>query len=235
MLVLSKMNWDVNLVIALDYLEPLQSLWPRAETVTTETATAAVADDSNELKECSVLCCRFSQSAKFRAEFSPQTLALAVWHKSIPPDISTMLGVSHEMLDQCTKRMFGGATITTTTPTVSPFKVAVLLDSTSTPKSSRVPLRDSNIEAGLTNIRRRLTSLTNSISEDKENNDSAIGLMNTSARSSTNSSPNESKGSKGSKGSSTQSSPDSGAACKSPDIAELDQLLHSTHISPSNK
>ena len=86
MLVLSKMNWDVNLVIALDYLEPLQSLWPKA--------------DSNELKECSVLCCSNSQSATFRANFSPRTVALTVWHKPIPPEILTYLQVSPENLDQ---------------------------------------------------------------------------------------------------------------------------------------
>ena len=50
------------------------------------------------------------------------------------------------------------------------------MESSSTPKSSRVPLRD-NIE--VINIRRRLTSLNTSCNitaeENKENNDSAIG------------------------------------------------------------
>ena len=86
MLVLSKLNWDVNLVIALDYLEPvLQSLWPQAET-----------SDSNELKECSVLCCRASQSATFRSHFSPKTVALSVWHKPISKEILALLEVSQE-------------------------------------------------------------------------------------------------------------------------------------------
>ena len=57
---------------------------------------------------------------------------------------------------------------------MSPFKV----ESSSTPKSSRIPLRDNSIE--VINIRRRLTSLNTSTNiinteENKENNDSAIG------------------------------------------------------------
>ena len=92
MLVLSKLNWDVNLVIALDYLEPvLQSLWPQAESTTLSTTT-----DSNELKECSVLCCRASQSATFRSHFSPKTVALSVWHKPISKEILAWLEVSQE-------------------------------------------------------------------------------------------------------------------------------------------
>jgi len=214
MLVLSKLNWDVNLVIALDYLEPvLQSLWPQAETTTTSS-------DSNELKECSVLCCRASQSATFRSHFSPKTVALSVWHKPISKEILAWLEVSQENIDQCTKALFP------LTPTVSPFKV----ESSSTPKSSRLPLRD-NIE--VINIRRRLTSLNTSYNitaeDNKENNDSAIGgILNTTCSSSGASPTGSSKGS--SKGSSTQSSPDSGAACKSPDIAELDKQLESTQI-----
>ena len=94
MLVLSKLNWDVNLVIALDYLEPvLQSLWPQAESTTLSTTT-----DSNELKECSVLCCRASQSATFRSHFSPKTVALSVWHKPISKEILAWLEVSQEKI-----------------------------------------------------------------------------------------------------------------------------------------
>lgn len=218
MLVLSKLNWDVNLVIALDYLEPvLQSLWPQAESTTLSTTT-----DSNELKECSVLCCRASQSATFRSHFSPKTVALSVWHKPISKEILAWLEVSQEKIDQCTKALFP------LTPTVSPFKV----ESSSTPKSSRIPLRDNSIE--VINIRRRLTSLNTSTNiinteENKENNDSAIGgILNTTCSSSGASPTGSSKGS--SKGSSIQSSPDSGAACKSPDIAELDKQLELTHI-----
>ena len=93
MLVLSKLNWDVNLVIALDYLEPvLQSLWPQAET------TSTTSSDSNELKECSVLCCRASQSATFRSHFSPKTVALSVWHKPISKEILAWLEVSQEII-----------------------------------------------------------------------------------------------------------------------------------------
>ena len=52
------------------------------------------------------------------------------------------------------------------------------MESSSTPKSSRIPLRDNSIE--VINIRRRLTSLNTSTNiinteENKENNDSAIG------------------------------------------------------------
>ena len=209
MLILSKLDWDVNLVIALDYLEPLQSLWPKAKT------------DSNELKECSVLCCRASQCANFRAKFSAKIVALSVWNKPVPEAILTHMQVSKEQWEECKKAMHPlGTPPLGGTPSVSPFKV----ESTSTPKSSRVPLRD-NIE--VTNIRRRLSSLNTSTGENKENNDSAIGLMNT-----THSSPTNSGSSLGSKTSSTQSSPDSGAACKSPDIAELDQQLQATKLSP---
>ena len=61
---------------------------------------------------------------------------------------------------------------------MSPFKV----ESSSTPKSSRIPLRDNSIE--VINIRRRLTSLNTSTNiinteENKENNDSAIGKRKT--------------------------------------------------------
>ena len=115
---------------------------------------------------------------------------------------------------------------------MSPFKA----ESTSTPKSSRVPFRDSNIEVN--NIRRRLASPNTSVAsteDNKENNDSAIGLMNTTNNSSPTGTSSLRSGTSSSKGSSTQSSPDSGAACKSPDIAELDQQLQSTHISSLNE
>ena len=64
---------------------------------------------------------------------------------------------------------------------MSPFKV----ESSSTPKSSRIPLRDNSIE--VINIRRRLTSLNTSTNiinteENKENNDSAIGKRKNSSQ-----------------------------------------------------
>ena len=61
---LSKLDWDVNLVVALDYLEPLDSLLnPQAE--------------SNELEKSGELICSLARYATFRAIYSPQVMALA--------------------------------------------------------------------------------------------------------------------------------------------------------------
>ena len=145
---LSKLDWDVNLVVALDYLEPLNSLLnPQAE--------------SNELeKSKSLICTLSSRYATFRALYPPKVIALAsLGHFDTYPDTVKVLKIQPELLKSCVQAF------QLKTPLTSPFKA----ESTSTPK--RNPLRDRNEIQPILEARRRLSSL-----EDKENNDSAILL-----------------------------------------------------------
>lgn len=199
MLVLSKLEWEVNLVIALDYLEPLNSLLTMPKAVT------------NESKN--LICTLSSRYTTFRAIYSARTVALAALNVSQKNILSLFQQLDETLLSQC-KTHFQMHKTPPNSQQLSPFKV----ESSSTPKSSRTPLKDSH-NLIKQNTRRRLTSL-NTTNEDimKENNDSAIGLLSTSAES-----PPSSKVS------SQHSSPDSGAS--SGTSPPLHKLLESTHIS----
>ena len=238
MLVLSKLDWDVNFVIALDYLEPLNSLLS-----TSENLPQASAMETNELKN--LICTLSKRYTTFRAIYTARIVACSALNLLEKPEILETMKLTLEsdksLLRQCYKQEFDNYSLPLCkTPPLSnnqlsPFKA----ESTSTPKSSRTPLRDNNnVNVNLesvntvntTPIRRRLTSLCSG-EESKENNDSGFGLLlSTSIGSKT---PNSSKNS--SKTSSKQSSPDSGASSgTSPktnkDVQELDKLLESTHI-----
>ena len=238
MLVLSKLDWDVNFVIALDYLEPLNSLLS-----TSENLPQASAMETNELKN--LICTLSKRYTTFRAIYTARIVACSALNLLEKPEILETMKLTLEndksLLRQCYKQEFNNYSLPLCkTPPLSnnqlsPFKA----ESTSTPKSSRTPLRDNNNvnvnsetvnTVSTTPIRRRLTSLCSG-EESKENNDSGFGLLlSTSIGSKT---PNSSKNS--SKTSSKQSSPDSGASSgTSPktnkDVQELDKLLESTHI-----
>ena len=234
MLVLSKLDWDVNFVIALDYLEPLNSLLS-----TSENLPQASAMETNELKN--LICTLSKRYTTFRAIYTARIVACSALNLMEKPEILETLKLTLEndkvLLRQCYKKEFNILPLCKTpplsnNPQLSPFKA----ESTSTPKSSRTPLRDNNNvnvnseTVNTTPIRRRLTSLCSG-EESKENNDSGFGLLlSTSIGSKT---PNSSKNS--SKTSSKQSSPDSGASSgTSPktnkEVQELDKLLESTHI-----
>ena len=194
---LSKLDWDVNLVVALDYLEPLHSLLnPQAE--------------RNELeKSRNLICTLSSRYTTFRAIFPPKIVALASFgHFDTYPDTVKTLHIQPDTLTSCIQAF------QIKTPIQSPFKA----ESTSTPK--RNPLRDRNEVEPVIEARRRLTSIT----EDKENNDSAI-LLNFTGGTPSNSPSNSSKTS------SKHSSPDSGASSGgSPKLSDLEKLIESTHI-----
>ena len=231
MLVLSKLDWDVNFVIALDYLEPLNSLLSTSENL----PQASALMETNELKN--LICTLSKRYTTFRAIYTARIVACSALNLMEKPEILEILKLTLEndksLLRQCYKQEFNNSLPLCKTPPLSnnqlsPFKA----ESTSTPKSSRTPLRDNNNfnvnseTVNTTPIRRRLTSLCSG-EESKENNDSGFGLLlSTSIGSKT---PNSSKSS------SKQSSPDSGASSgTSPktnkDVQELDKLLESTHI-----
>lgn len=154
MLVLSKLDWDVNFVIALDYLEPLFSFckMPQVET--------------NELKN--LICTLSSRYATFRAIYSARVVALASLKKQPQTQILEMFQISLETVENCQKHFVQRSK--TPPNSLSPLKA----ESTSTPKGTRSPLRENSNR--ILNTRRRLTSL-NTSEEAKENNDSAIGLL----------------------------------------------------------
>ena len=154
MLVLSKLDWDVNFVMALDYLEPLFSFckMPQVET--------------NELKN--LICTLSSRYATFRAIYSARVVALASLKKQPQTQILEMFQISLDTVENCQKHFVQG--LKTPPNSLSPLKA----DSTSTPKGTRSPLRENSNR--ILNTRRRLTSL-NTSEEAKENNDSAIGLL----------------------------------------------------------
>lgn len=202
MLVLSKLEWEVNLVIALDYLEPLNSLLTMPKAVT------------NESKN--LICTLSSRYTTFRAIYSARIVALAALNVA-QKNILSLCQPDETLLSAC-KTHFAIHKTPPNSQQLSPFKV----ESSSTPKTSRTPLKDSH-NLMKQNTRRRLTSLNTTNEETKENNDSAIGLLSTSA---------ESPSGPSSKASSQQSSPDSGASSGSPgDNKDLHKLLESTHIS----
>jgi len=257
MLVLSKLDWDVNFVIALDYLEPLSSLLSSTSSSDLPSASsdlppakpiqtcATETEETNELKN--LICSLSKRYATFRAIYSARIVAcsaLNLVEKNQNPKILQLLDIAtaenQVLLRKCSKEFHNVPNICKTPPKnsqSSPFKV----ESTSTPKSSRTPLRDnistfniiSEVEpVNTTPIRRRLTSLCGSTGEEsKENNDSGFGLfMSTGCESKT---PSVS-----SKNSSKQSSPDSGASSgtspkNNKDVQEIDKLLESTHINNS--
>ena len=218
MLVLSKLDWEVNLVIALDYLEPLNTLQNSAETEKTgeKTEKRLPKAETNELKN--LICTLSSRYATFRAIYSARIVALASLklQKSNISQLFELSPTETEKLRQCTEKYFSVTeAISHQTPNNSPFKI----ESTSTPKSSRTPLKDLK-DVKNSPIRRRLTSLSE---ESKENNDSAIGYM-------LNFSPPPSITSKTS---SKTSSPDSGASSgdspkSNKDVQEIDKILQST-------
>ena len=179
---LSKLDWDVNLVVALDYLEPLDSLLnPQAE--------------SNELEKSGELICSLARYATFRAIYSPQVMALASFgqEKSYPDDLLPMLCIQADKLTSCIQ-----AFQVKSTPLNSPFKA----ESTSTPK--RNPLGDLQLNSPSIEVRRRLSSLQED--NNKENNDSAI-LLNDTIATPTNSSKTSSKQSSPDSGASSGGSP----------------------------
>ena len=237
MLVLSKLDWDVNFVIALDYLEPLNSLLS-----TSENLPQASAMETNELKN--LICALSKRYTTFRAIYTARIVACSALNLLEKPEILETMKLTLEndksLLRQCYKQEFNNSLPLCKTPPLSnnqlsPFKA----ESTSTPKSSRTPLRNNNNvnvnseinpSVNTTPTRRRLTSLCGG-EESKENNDSGFGLLlSTSVESQCSKTPSVS-----SKNSSKQSSPDSGASSgTSPktnkDVHELDKLLESTHI-----
>ena len=177
---LSKLDWDVNYVVASDYLEPLGSLLnPQAE--------------SNELEKSLKLICSHARSATFRAIYSPPVMALAaLGHlEEYPDDLLPMLEIQADTLRSCIQAF------QVKTPLSSPFKA----ESTSTPK--RNPLRDLQVNSPSVDVRRRLTSLQE---ENKENNDSAI-LLNDTPITPSNSSKSSSKQSSPDSGASSGGSP----------------------------
>ena len=188
-----------------------------------------------------LICSLSKRYATFRAIYSARIVACSALNLvEKNPEILQLLDIATEkdqiLLRKCAKEFKNESTICKTPPKnsqLSPFKV----ESTSTPKTSRTPLRDSNVigfsnevyNVNTTPIRRRLTSLSGSTGEEsKENNDSGFGLfLSTSVESKT---PSVS-----SKSSSKQSSPDSGASSgtspkNNKDVQEIDKLLESTHI-----
>jgi hypothetical protein len=237
MLVLSKMDWDVNLVIAHDYLDSLTSLmYP------------SMNPEDNELENAKLICCLSSKSTTFRATHGPRIVSLSSLliqnegHLS-QDKLCSLVKVSQDDLKVCLNTM--GPQLWACLGQITPKKyqscptklsTSTPKSSTTTPKSSRLPLKErettEEFNILVKNTRRRLTSMTEDHDEtnNKENNDSAIGLLNASNLTSpTNSST--------SRTSSKQSSPDSGASSGSPSsrndqVQELDQLLGSTHISP---
>ena len=256
MLVLSKLDWDVNFVIALDYLEPLNSLLS-----TSENLPQASAMETNELKN--LICTLSKRYTTFRAIYTARIVACSALNLTKNPEILEILGLNRTpentghvrpdetksghtlendkvLLRQCSKEFNSLPSESCKTPPLSnnqlsPFKA----ESTSTPKSSRTPLRNNNNvnvnseinpSVNTTPTRRRLTSLCGG-EESKENNDSGFGLLlSTSVESQCSKTPSVS-----SKNSSKQSSPDSGASSgtspkNNKDVKELDKLLESTHI-----
>ena len=180
---LSKLDWDVNLVVALDYLEPLDSLLnPQAE--------------SNELEKSGELICSLARYATFRAIYSPQVMALASFGQldknSYPDDLLPTLCIQADQLKSCIQAFFKS------TPLNSPFKA----ESTSTPK--RHPLGNLQVNSPSVEVRRRLSSLQED--NNKENNDSAI-LLNDTIATPTNSSKTSSKQSSPDSGASSGGSP----------------------------
>ena len=195
---LSKLDWDVNFVVALDYLEPLDSLLnPQAE--------------SNELEKSQAeLICSLARYATFRAIYSPQVMALASFgqDKSYPDDLLPMLCIQADKLTSCIQ-----AFKVKSTPLNSPFKA----ESTSTPK--RNPLGDLQLNSPSIEVRRRLSSLQED--NNKENNDSAILLNDTNT---TSTPTNSSKAS--SKQSSPDSGASSGGSPKLSDLEKLIENTH---------
>jgi len=259
MLVLSKLDWDVNFVIALDYLEPLNSLLS-----TSENLPQASPMETNELKN--LICTLSKRYTTFRAIYTARIVACSALNLTENPEMLEILGLNRTtentghvrpdetksgkalendkvLLKECSKEFKSLPSESCKTPPLSnnqlsPFKA----ESTSTPKSSRTPLRNNNNvnvnseinpSVNTTPTRRRLTSLCGG-EESKENNDSGFGLLlSTSVESQCSKTPSVS-----SKNSSKQSSPDSGASSEtSPktnkDVQELDKLLESTHINIS--
>ncbi len=216
MLVLSKLNWDLHLVLPQDYLAILVKI----NLLSLE-----------NLSNAETLCTQTYLSKHLCSQVNPRELAMSSFKitTNSGKDLSTInhvLRVTADRVKNCAEILlnhFGLASEGVKTPpsVLSPFKVT----SSSTPKSTRIPLRETELNSAvLRNTRRQLnvSAINETESEtaettNKENNDSAIGMLSSSMLSS----PTVSGSSKTS---SQQSSPDSGANSDSPksnkDIAE---------------
>ena len=81
MLVLSKLDWDVNFVIALDYLEPLNSLLSTSENL----PQASALMETNELKN--LICTLSKRYTTFRAIYTARIVACSALNLMEKPEI----------------------------------------------------------------------------------------------------------------------------------------------------